>query len=325
MTIFKKQIDIERAESSTQTVVGVVMEPNVVDSMGDFERPETIEALSQDFMERLAAGDAKNGVMHAVFNDDITHVENRVLESTEKIGTTTYPRGTWEIGVKIHDDRLWQLIDERGLTGFSIGGEIHKSRTYPLSELPANVRVEDHHDSVAEHGFREIQDGRIEEISIVDQPAVPSAQIQVAKRGRKVAKAADPALLKANDALTESVDAAFEVLRQRGHDRDNARQLAEYLNQDEYTDKRMDEPPDTYRGLAPYPREKRTLKKATGTLEMNVGELQAEMDELQANLEALQDNQEKMLNAKGESQQADITTGRRSRVSDPNDIWDPFK
>ena len=226
MNIFQKQIGIERADSATNTVVGVVMEPFVVDSMGDFERPETIEALSQDFMERLAAGDAKNGVMHATFNDDdITHVENRVLESAETIGDTTYPRGTWQVGLKIDDDRLWELVEAGGLTGFSIGGEIHKSRVYDPAALPADVRLNDPHGTV-----REIQDGWIEEISLVDTPAVSSAQIQVAKRGANVAKAANPALLKANDALTESVDAAIDVLQQRGHSAEIARQLAEYLN-----------------------------------------------------------------------------------------------
>lgn len=227
---FEKHVQIAKADAQRRVVTGVAMIPGEVDSQGDFERADTIESLSEGFMERLAAGEGKSGVMHARFPDTktLSHVENRVLTESEKIGGDEYPAGTWVVGKKVRDDSLWNLIKSGTLTGFSIGGKVHSSVEHSVEELPDDVTIDDDLRSAAEENdvpIREITDAIIHEISLVDHPAVQRAQIQTAK--------ADGDLAKAADALTDSVEAATEFLvEQRGHEPEEAKELAEFLNRE---------------------------------------------------------------------------------------------
>lgn len=227
---FQKHVQIAKADANRRVVTGVAMVPNEVDSQGDYERPDTIESLSEGFMERLAGGDGKSGVMHATFpsSNVLSHVENRVLSSPEKIGDEEYPAGTWVVGKKVRDDTLWNLIESGTLTGFSIGGNVHDVATRSVDALPDGVSIDDDLRAAAkEHDapVREITDATIHEISLVDYPAVQRAQIQTAK--------GDGGLAKASDALTESVDTATAYLvEERGHDPEPARELAAFLNRE---------------------------------------------------------------------------------------------
>jgi hypothetical protein len=221
---FEKDAPIIKADSDRQVVVGAVMEPNAVDLAGDFERPETIRRLSEGYMERLATGESQSGVMHAMFPDDgISHVENRVLETTQKIGGEEYSPGTWVVGKKVNDDELWNLVESGSIGGFSIGGYIHDAERYASDDVPADVHTGDYDGA----DLREVKSATIREISLVDTPAVPRATIQVAKS----ADDSDETMLKADPRLTAGTDEATEYLvEERNHDPDDAKQLAQYLN-----------------------------------------------------------------------------------------------
>lgn len=231
---FEKHVEIAKADDQRQVAVGVVMVPNSVDSQGDYERPETIESLSEGFMEQLAAGESQSGVMHATFpsNNVLSHVENRVLTESEKIGDEEYPAGTWVVGKKVRDDSLWSLIENETLSGFSIGGQVHDARAHSVDELPDGVSIDDDLRAAADDGnvpIREITDATIHEVSLVDHPAVQRAQIQTAKGDGDLAKAADE--------LTHSVESAMEYLvEERGHEPEPARELAEFLNREKLDD-----------------------------------------------------------------------------------------
>lgn len=215
---FEKHAEIAKTDSDRQTAVGVAMVPNSVDRSGDFERADVIQRASEGYMERLAKGEAKSGVMHADFDDAaLTHVENRVLDKAEDIGGERYPAGTWAVSKRVDDDALWKLVENGTLSGFSIGGWVHNADTHAADALPDGVEASADDDTV-----REITEMSIEEVSLVDTPAVPEAQILTAK---------SDGLLKANPALTESTEAATDYLvNERGHDEESARDLAEYLN-----------------------------------------------------------------------------------------------
>lgn len=227
---FEKHVEIVKADAQRRVVTGVVMVPNEVDSQGDYERPETIESLSEGFMERLAKGGSQAGVMHAKFPgaESLAPVENRVLSEPEKIGDEEYPVGTWVAGLKIKDDTIWRLVKDQTLSGFSIGGRVHETDKYSVDELPDDVKIDDELREAAKESetpIREITKATILEYSLVDFPAVQRAQIQTAK--------GDGDLAKATDALTESVESAMEYLvEERGHEPEPARELAEFLNRE---------------------------------------------------------------------------------------------
>lgn len=223
-TVFEKNSQIAKVDSDRRVVVGPAMIPDEIDAVGDFERAETIRQLSEGYMERMATGESKSGVMHAMFPDeDISHVENRVLEQSQTIGTEEYPAGTWVVGKKVHDDELWSLVESGSISGFSIGGYIHDTERYAPDDIPADVSVGEHDGD----GVREIKSATIGEISLVDTPAVPRATIQVAKHTED----SNTMTTKADPRLTAGVEDATEYLtEERGHDPDDAKQLAQYLN-----------------------------------------------------------------------------------------------
>lgn len=226
---FSKRFEFEKADDDKQIAYGAVLVPNRLDHQGDFLRPKTIASLREDFEERVEEGDAYGGVMHTVFpDDDVELVDDRQLDEPETLGEKELPAGTWVQGWKFTDDDLWQLVKDGVLGGNSIGGTA-KGRRYDPGAMPDDVEIPDAVQAELDEAglsrddimVREITDGRIMEVSSVDYPAVPDATHEEHK---------SLATAKAASALTENVVAARLYLESRGHDPDDARRLAEYLN-----------------------------------------------------------------------------------------------
>lgn len=226
---FSKRFEFEKADDDNQIAYGAVLVPNRLDHQGDFLRPDTISSLRDDFEERVENGEAYGGVMHTVFPDeDVELVDDRQLDEPETLGEKELPAGTWVQGWKFHDDDLWQLVKDKVLGGNSIGGTA-KGRRYDPGAIPDDVTIPDPVQAELDEAglsrddiiVREITDGRIMEVSSVDYPAVPDATHEEHK---------SLATAKAASALTENVVAARLYLESRGHDPDDARRLAEYLN-----------------------------------------------------------------------------------------------
>ena len=227
---FTKRFEFEKADDDEQVAYGAVMVPDRLDHQGDFIRADTIADLRDEFETRVDDGDAYPGVMHAVFpRDDVELVEDRQLESAETLGEKDLPAGTWVQGWKFTDDDLWELVNDGVLGGNSIGGTA-KGVIYEPGAMPDDVEIPDAVQAELDEAglsrddiiVREITDGRIMEVSAVDYPAVPDATHEEHKSLADVAKA--------NSALTENVVAARLYLEARGHDPNDARRLAEYLN-----------------------------------------------------------------------------------------------
>lgn len=226
---FSKRFEFEKADDDEQIAYGAVLVPDRLDHQGDFLRADTIASLREEFEERVEDGDAYGGVMHTVFpDDDVELVEDRQLEAAETLGGKELPTGTWVQGWQFNDDDLWQLVKDGVLGGNSIGGTA-KGRRYDPGAMPDDVGIPDAVQAELDEAglsrddimVREITDGRIMEVSSVDYPAVPDATHEEHK---------SLATAKAASALTENVVAARLYLESRGHDPDDARRLAEYLN-----------------------------------------------------------------------------------------------
>lgn len=225
---FEKRVEVVEKDEDEQIAAAAALVPDRLDHQGDFLRAETIEDLADGYEERFEAGEVYPGVMHSVFPDDgVDLVESRVLEEAETIGEKDLPAGTWLQRYQFDDEELWSLVDDGVLGGVSIGGTA-KGVIYEPGAMPDDVEIPD---AVAERleeagldrddiMVREITDGRILETSQVDHPAVPDA-----------VHAETKALAKAAPALTDNVVAARLYLEARGHDAEDARRLAEYLQE----------------------------------------------------------------------------------------------
>ncbi|WP_255170105.1 XkdF-like putative serine protease domain-containing protein [Natrononativus amylolyticus] len=216
---FEKTVSIKATDSEEQIATGVVMVPNEVDHQQDFSRGWAIHALEAGYSRRYEDGDVYDGTMHVKFpTDDAETIQSYLLDEPTTIGDQEYPADTWVIERKYYDDELWELIEDGVLAGYSIGGRIPEGglRAYSPDTLPDDVRVPD---EVTLNGpVTEIQAGYINEISDVDMPAVPRAQVQMLKSD----------LEKNAETLTDP-EQATEILLERGHSQEDAERLGSYL------------------------------------------------------------------------------------------------
>ncbi|MFW6434999.1 MAG: XkdF-like putative serine protease domain-containing protein [Halovenus sp.] len=198
---------------------GIVMVPDKVDLQQDFAREETIRGFADQFETFVEAGQAGGGVMHAVFPDGwMTLERNEVLDESEEIGGQTVDAGAWvqEWGVSNAD--LAELIDDGILEGYSIGAiQVGWDGPFETDELD-NVEVPD---ELGDNPLIwELTDGIIREVSAVDIPAVPDAQILEAKTLDK----------RLADHLGNR-DAFIAEAQERGHSEADAEQLWDVLNE----------------------------------------------------------------------------------------------
>jgi len=243
---FGKVATFKGIDEDKRLATGVVLVPSEVDHQGDWVEPETIEGFSRDFMRRMQTGDETHrggGLMHAAFPGptEISLFENRVLDKETTIEGEEYPAGTWVQTWHIEDDDLWELVKDGVISGYSIGGRVRDGMAVEYSDLPDHVTVPDavtidKGDGDGEPDLlRRVDGGRINEVSFVDMPAVPRAQI-------RSTKAADDHLLKANPDLTVGQQVCEDVMVDRGHDKEDAKRACRVIQRFSGDDPGDDEP-----------------------------------------------------------------------------------
>ncbi len=105
--------------SDERFVLGIVLEPEVVDAQGDIYSADEIRHAAHQFMEDFGG----LGLMHRYrVNDQVKVVESYLAPSDLAVGGQQVRKGTWLLGVHIWSDDLWGQVKDGSLTGFSIGG-----------------------------------------------------------------------------------------------------------------------------------------------------------------------------------------------------------
>jgi transcription termination factor NusB len=221
---YEKRVDYVAKDEDAQTATGVVMVPWTVDHHGDWERPSTIEAFAAQFEAFMDVDEADGGVMHAVWPSEwMTLERNEVLTEAEEIGGETVDAGAWVQTWSYHDDELWSLVADDILGGHSIGatGVSWEYTGDDPDDLPDEVSVPD---EVDVEEFWELTDGIMQEVSAVDFPAVPDAQILSTSKAR--AATAEKRLA---DHLGNR-DGFLEEAMERGHSEEEAARLWDVLD-----------------------------------------------------------------------------------------------
>ena len=100
-------------------VLGVVLEPDVVDSQNDTYSAAEVEKTAHDWMENYL----KTGLMHqGDVSEKVRPVESYIAPQDFEINGQPVKAGSWILGVHILDNDLWTAVKAGDLTGFSIGG-----------------------------------------------------------------------------------------------------------------------------------------------------------------------------------------------------------
>jgi DNA adenine methylase len=109
--------------SDERFVLGVVLEPEVVDAQGDIYSAEEIRNAAHRFMEDFQG----LGIQHRDrVNGDVKILESYLAPEDLVVGGTAIKKGTWLFGVRVLSDELWRMVKDGELTGFSIGGSARK-------------------------------------------------------------------------------------------------------------------------------------------------------------------------------------------------------
>jgi DNA adenine methylase len=109
--------------SDERFVLGIVLEPEVVDAQGDIYSADEIRQAAHRFMEEFGG----LGLMHRLaVNDQVKVLETYAAPVDFEIAGVTVKKGTWLLGVRVLSDDLWAQVKDGKLTGFSIGGSARR-------------------------------------------------------------------------------------------------------------------------------------------------------------------------------------------------------
>lgn len=100
-------------------VLGVVLEPETVDSQNDIYSEDEVRKAAWGYMEKFQ----RMGLQHSEAADGlIVIVESWRTPYEMTIGEQTVKKGTWLLGAIVKDDELWSGVKSGAFTGWSIGG-----------------------------------------------------------------------------------------------------------------------------------------------------------------------------------------------------------
>lgn len=106
-------------EKEQRYVLGIVLEPDVVDSQGDTYDAETIRKAAWLYMIEYR----NVGLQHEqLINHAVKLVESYVAPVPLRIGDVDVAAGTWLAGYHVASDQIWEAVKRGDLTGLSIGG-----------------------------------------------------------------------------------------------------------------------------------------------------------------------------------------------------------
>lgn len=125
---FKQYFDIEKVDNVKRIVYGKALVPNVVDSQDDIVSKEDIEETAHNFLINLqkayvelatrgkqSTKASQIGFMHKVFKGvgGFGYIVESYID----------PEGSWVLATKINDETIWKMIEDREITGYSVGGK----------------------------------------------------------------------------------------------------------------------------------------------------------------------------------------------------------
>lgn len=109
-------------------VLGIVLKPEEIDAQDDIYSADEIRQAAHKFMTDFGG----LGLQHQVnVNGKVKILETYIAPQDLTFGSEVVKKGTWLLGVRVLDDKLWSMVKSGELTGFSIGGS---ARRVPADE-----------------------------------------------------------------------------------------------------------------------------------------------------------------------------------------------
>lgn len=111
---------IVKTDAEKHFVTGVVYEPLVEDTDGNYMTEEEITKAAHWFMKNAGDADIQHCFEKA---DGVEVVESYVAKCDMEIEGQQIKKGTWLMTMEVSDDEVWGQIEKGEITGFSMGGK----------------------------------------------------------------------------------------------------------------------------------------------------------------------------------------------------------
>lgn len=111
---------ILKADADRHFVTGVVYEPMVEDTDGNFMTEEEITKAAHWFMKNAGGVDIQHCFEKA---EGVEVVESYVAKCDMEIEGQPVRKGTWLMTMEVTDEKVWDRIAKGEITGFSMGGK----------------------------------------------------------------------------------------------------------------------------------------------------------------------------------------------------------
>lgn len=113
---FTREVPILKTVEEKKIVYGVVYEPLVKDSDGNWMKAEEVEKMAHGFMQSLRLQQIDKN--HSQEAGDGIVVESFIARK----GDADFPEGAWVLGTKVTKAETWEAIKKGEITGYSIQG-----------------------------------------------------------------------------------------------------------------------------------------------------------------------------------------------------------
>ncbi len=110
---------IIKADSDSHYVTGIVYEPMVEDTDGNYMTAAEIEKAAHWFMKNAGDADIQHCFSKA---EGVEVVESYIAKCDMEIEDQSIKKGTWLMTMEISDADVWDKIEKGEITGFSMGG-----------------------------------------------------------------------------------------------------------------------------------------------------------------------------------------------------------
>lgn len=101
-------------------MTGVVLQPNVEDTDGQFFDVEVIEKAAHDYLAFYRYQDLEH--VAPIDESYVCLVESYIAPQDLMFGEEPVLKGSWVITLRVVNDALWQAIKDGDFTGFSAAG-----------------------------------------------------------------------------------------------------------------------------------------------------------------------------------------------------------
>lgn len=119
MAEFNSYSPILMSDNATHYITGVVYEPMKADSHDNYMTSEEIAKAEAYYRKNSAKVDLQHSFESC---PDVTVVDSWIQKCDCTIGEEPVKAGSWLITVKLENDTLWDKVEKKEITGFSMGG-----------------------------------------------------------------------------------------------------------------------------------------------------------------------------------------------------------